>query len=249
MAMNSFDVTKLSAVRKRAKSKSCLTGTTTKRKTTEEENSSPLPSNTLLQQQQEAELDDDLRRVALSFKRGDYELYKSKQQQQQQRHHHQLLLSVEDDDSLMCTSTSCGSSTGSQTMPQTQQQQQQQRRLVQQHVLDRERTIEEYRRRIREQEIEVDALYAQLSKTQRLIGDLNYSRGALIENLCVVVVKEGGGGESLLEMPPSSSFGFGTLVLLLKLAMLFGLLVHWVDGSPHCLATAVFGWWMTESFT
>jgi len=181
------------------------------------------------------------------FKRGDYELYKEKQQRQQQlqqspRFH------FEEDDSSRCDSSSCASS---QTPTPCMVREEQQKVLSLESELC---CVRACRQRIREQDIEMDALYAQLTKTKRLVGDLRHSRGTLIEDLlCAALTKQQQQqqrnhgtitGDSTSFDP---SFGWSSNTIL-KLAMIVGLVIRLMDGSPHCLAIAVFGWWLTESF-
>jgi hypothetical protein len=97
-----------------------------------------------------------------------------------------------------------------------------------------ERLIQEYRQQLRRQEQTVDSLYAKLSKTQRTIVTLKHTqKDFLLRAMTMKTI-------------PSSGTTASSSSMVLKLGMLFGLLMHWWGGSPHCLALAVFGFWLTS---
>jgi hypothetical protein len=191
-------------------------------------------------------LDSTIMATLSSWKKGDYELYKERQEQRQLH-----------DDSSTCTSVSADTSSSMSDnspvacCPTTI--------LLQLEVNERsssmsdnspvaccpttiqlqqlevnERLIQEYRQRLSRQEHTVDSLYAKLSKTRVNIATLQHTQKDIILRAMST------------NTFPSSITTTSSSSMVFKLGMLFGLLVHWYGGTPHCLALAVFGWWLTE---
>jgi hypothetical protein len=101
-------------------------------------------------------------------------------------------------------------------------------------VYANERLAQEYRQRVIYQEKKADALYSQLFHSQQRIQSLRQAQ------------------EELLRQYLNCSLGIVTTCktsIMLKIAMFSGLIFHWMGGSPNCLAMAVFGWWLSESFS
>jgi hypothetical protein len=100
-----------------------------------------------------------------------------------------------------------------------------------------ERLAQEYKQRVRCQEKTADSLYNELFHSQQRIQSLREAHQELLRQYLICSL-----GVPLVPTCKTTS-------IMLKVGMFFGLIIHWMGGSPNCLAMAVFGWWLAESFS
>jgi hypothetical protein len=233
-----FDATRLTEVRKHMMSKSPSSSSSQDVRTTGERmiqsatTRGPLHYHVILKQKNEGHREGSS--MGPCGWKGDYELYKEQQKMQQ------CAIEREDIDSFTSISTSSSSTSTSSSSSYSHMSEIQ----VCQQVYANERLIQELRQRVKHQERQADSLYSQIAKARQHLEILRYE---LVEeyNLFQRINRRASPTNKSVTTNRHTSSSTTTPVLV-RAAMVVGLLVHLWGGSPNCLAVAVFGWWLTE---